>query len=73
MTAAWEQIRAWEQVTLSIDCFHFGIVFFDPAVREKQHLKVLRAAWKPWPFGTRMLSGTSWSTARMPAGWLRLN
>jgi len=48
MTAAWEQIRALEQVTLSIDCFHFGIVFFDPAVREKQHLKVLRAAWKPW-------------------------
>lgn len=48
MTAAWERIRADERVTLSIDCFDFGILFFEPAVREKQHFKVLRAFWKPW-------------------------
>ena len=48
MTAAWERIRADERVTLSITCFDFGLLFFDPAVREKQHFKVLRALWKPW-------------------------
>ncbi len=48
MAAAWTQICANERVTLSIDCFRFGIVFFDPAVREKQQIRAIRAAWKPW-------------------------
>jgi predicted O-methyltransferase YrrM len=48
MTASWNHIRADERVALSIDCFDFGIVFFDPSVREKQHFKVLRSFWKPW-------------------------
>ena len=36
MHEAWQQIKANEQVTLSIDLFYFGIVFFQKAFREKQ-------------------------------------
>lgn len=40
MTRAWEEIKAHAAVTLSIDCFYFGIVFFRQELKEKTHLKI---------------------------------
>jgi predicted O-methyltransferase YrrM len=40
MEDAWEQIRQHESVTLSVDLFFLGIVFFNPAFREKQHFRI---------------------------------
>ncbi len=36
MTEAWEIIKSSPKVTLTIDLYRMGIVFFDPAIREKQ-------------------------------------
>ena len=36
MTEAWEIIKSSQKVTLTIDLYRMGIVFFDPAIREKQ-------------------------------------
>jgi len=35
MTKAWKQIKSNERVTLSIDLFKFGIVFFDPTLHKE--------------------------------------
>ncbi len=40
MEEAWEKIRSHPSVTLSIDLFFIGLVFFDTAFREKQHFKI---------------------------------
>lgn len=39
MTKAWEEIKNHASVTLSIDTFYFGLIFFREEVKEKQHLK----------------------------------
>jgi predicted O-methyltransferase YrrM len=40
MEAAWEQIRRHGRVTLSIDLFFIGLVFFNPNFREKQDFRI---------------------------------
>lgn len=40
MEEAWEKIRNDERVTLSIDLFFIGIVFFRKEFREKQHFSI---------------------------------
>jgi predicted O-methyltransferase YrrM len=40
MEAAWEKIRKDERVTLSIDLFFIGLVFFRKEFREKQHFTI---------------------------------
>jgi predicted O-methyltransferase YrrM len=40
MEAAWETIRNHPAVTLSIDLFFIGIVFFDPSFKVKQHFTI---------------------------------
>jgi predicted O-methyltransferase YrrM len=39
MTSAWEEIKKHPSVTLSIDAFYFGLVFFREEVKEKVDLK----------------------------------
>ena len=39
MTKAWEEIKKHPSVTLSIDTFNFGLVFFREEVKEKVGLK----------------------------------
>ena len=39
MTAAWQQIKKNNEVTLTIDTFYFGLVFFKPEFKEKVDLK----------------------------------
>lgn len=40
MTKAWELIKQNNKVTLSIDCFYFGIVFFRTEIKQKEHFKL---------------------------------
>lgn len=50
MAKAWAQIKNHPQVTLTIDFFELSLAFADPDFREKQHLEILPARWKPWRF-----------------------
>ena len=40
MTKAWEEIKQHREVTLSVDAFYFGLIFFKKEVKEKRHLKL---------------------------------
>ena len=48
MTQAWSRICAHPRVTLTLDTWRLGFAFIDPDFREKQHLRVVPARWKPW-------------------------
>lgn len=41
MTKAWKEIKQDSTVTLSIDAFYFGMIFFKKEFKEKVHLKIL--------------------------------
>ncbi|MGE0568526.1 MAG: O-methyltransferase [Bacteroidia bacterium] len=41
MTKAWNEIIADKKITISIDCFYFGIVFFRNESKQKEHFKLL--------------------------------
>jgi len=51
MESAWEKIKADNRVTLSIDLFFMGIVFFRKENKVKQHFKLVKSKWKPWSLG----------------------
>lgn len=51
MTDAWEAIKANPKVTLTIDLFYFGLVFFRKENKVKEHFKLIKATWKPWEMG----------------------
>jgi predicted O-methyltransferase YrrM len=40
MKKAWEYIKNEEKVTLSIDCFYFGIVFFRKEQKQQEHFNI---------------------------------
>ncbi|MBX3164644.1 MAG: hypothetical protein KF900_09185 [Bacteroidetes bacterium] len=40
MTKAWEEIKNHTSVTLSIDTFYFGLIFFKEEIKEKRELKI---------------------------------
>lgn len=48
MEAAWEKIKQHPAVTLTIDLFFCGVVFFRTAQREREHFSLIPARWKPW-------------------------
>ena len=48
MTEAWNLLRNDAQVSLSVDLFHFGILFFRKENREKEHHVLAPSKWKPW-------------------------
>ncbi len=50
MAQVWEQIKNHPRVRLTLDFFELSLVFIDPDFREKQHLQILPARWKPWRF-----------------------
>ncbi len=51
MELAWKEIQEHPQVTLSIDLFYFGLVFFRDTFARKQHFTLTRAKNKPWKMG----------------------
>lgn len=40
MTKAWEEIKTHREVTMSIDAFYFGLVFFKEEIKEKRDLRL---------------------------------
>ena len=46
MKRAWEVIKNHAAVTLTIDLFWCGLVFFRKENAEKQHFKLIKAGWK---------------------------
>ena len=40
MEQAWDEVRGMEEVTLSIDLFFIGLVFFRKEQKEKQHFSI---------------------------------
>lgn len=51
MEEAWEQIKNHASVTLTIDLFHMGIVFFRKQNKTKEHHIMAPLNWKPWASG----------------------
>lgn len=51
MKAAWEAIKAHPKVTLTVDLFALGLVFFRTEQREKQHFTLVPVLYKPWKMG----------------------
>ena len=51
MEEAWEAIKDHSEVTLSIDLFFMGLVFFKKDFKVKQHFKLVPRIWKPWILG----------------------
>lgn len=48
MERAWQWIQNQSEVTLTIDFYRMGMVFFKKEFKEKQHFKIVPFAWKPW-------------------------
>lgn len=48
MTEAWQAIKAHPQVTTTVDFFDFGVAFFNPDFREKQHFQLVPSEYKIW-------------------------
>lgn len=51
MEAAWDAIRQHPKVTLTIDLFFFGVVFFRKEQQTKEHYSLVPWVWKPWRIG----------------------
>ncbi len=51
MKRAWVDIKNHSSVTLTIDLFWCGLVFFRKENAEKQHFKLIKASWKPLVLG----------------------
>jgi predicted O-methyltransferase YrrM len=51
MAAAWKKIKLNPAVTMSIDLFYFGIVFFKKEFKEKQHFTLIPYPYKFWQIG----------------------
>lgn len=51
MESAWKALQDHEQVSLSIDLFHFGLLFFRTEQKAKTKLNLIKAKYKPWRMG----------------------
>ena len=48
MNKAWKEILNYGKVTLAIDRFDYGLLFFETSVKQKTTLKVIDQKYKPW-------------------------
>ena len=51
MEQCWEQLKKHPQVSLSVDLFHLGVLFFREELKEKKDVSLVRARLKPWRLG----------------------
>jgi predicted O-methyltransferase YrrM len=51
MESAWRTLQRHEQVRLSVDLFHFGLLFFRSEIKVKSSLALIQASYKPWRMG----------------------
>jgi len=48
MAAAWQAIKQTKAVTLTLDFFYFGLVFFRQEQQQQQHFSIIPTKYKPW-------------------------
>lgn len=51
MEHAWATIKQHPRVTLTIDLYQFGVVFFRKEQLVREHFTLVPWAWKPWKIG----------------------
>ena len=51
MLKAWKELQVHPSVSLSVDFYDFGILFFRKENQEKEHFSVVPRWWKPWRLG----------------------
>lgn len=51
MLKAWKELQAHPSVSLSVNFYDFGILFFRKENQEKEHFSVVSSWWKPWRLG----------------------
>jgi predicted O-methyltransferase YrrM len=51
MVEAWETIRLHPRVSVSIDLFFIGLVFFRKENKVQEHFRLVPWLWKPWKIG----------------------
>ncbi len=51
MLEAWETIKQHPSVTLTVDLYYMGLVFFRKEQQQPEHMKLVTQAAKPWTMG----------------------
>ena len=51
MEAAWAQLKQHDEVSVSIDLFHFGLLFFRKTTQYKSDYSIVKYRYKPWRMG----------------------
>lgn len=51
MEQAWEELCRHPRVTMSVDLFHIGVLFFRPEQQEIEHFTLIPYRFKPWRLG----------------------
>ncbi|MCI5083674.1 MAG: class I SAM-dependent methyltransferase [Saprospiraceae bacterium] len=51
MENAWSRMQEHPKVTLSIDTFNYGVLFFGQQFKTKEHYRLVSKWWKPWHIG----------------------
>lgn len=51
MERAWYDLRQHPKVRLSVDFFHFGLLFLRSEQIEKENFTLIASRWKPWRMG----------------------
>ncbi len=51
MEEAWVEIKGHPDVSLSLDLFNFGVVFFRKEFKVKEEFTLIKWSWKPWAIG----------------------
>lgn len=51
METAWSRMQAHPRVTLSLDLFHLGLLFFRTEPQQKEHFTIIQKRYKPWRLG----------------------
>ncbi|MFN7116974.1 MAG: O-methyltransferase [Saprospiraceae bacterium] len=51
MERVWQRLQAHPRVTLSVDLFHLGLLFFRKENTEKEHFTIIKKSYKFWRLG----------------------
>ena len=51
MEVAWAQLKQHPEVSVSIDLFHFGLLFFRKTTQYKSDFSIVKYGYKPWRMG----------------------
>ncbi len=51
MSKAWKVLQNHKRVTLSVDLYHLGVLFFRPQQLQSEHFTLIPQRYKPWRLG----------------------